>query len=79
MEAFPLPEAGFWDDEGCLDTGGGFTGGRKEPSDGCLGAGDCSGFLVCPGADLELTVSAVSTSSSSPMMCSLVGAGVGGA
>lgn len=79
MGASQLPEAGFWDDEGGLGTGGGLTGGRKEPPDSCLGAGGWDGFLICPGADLELTGSAVSISSSSPMMCSLAGAGVGGA
>ena len=75
MGASQLPVAGFWDDEGGLRTGGGLAGGRKELADDCLGAGGWDGFLICP----RDTGSAVSTSSSSPMMCSLAGAGVGGA
>ena len=69
-----LLDGGFREDEG-LATGGGMAGGRKELADDCLGAGGWDGFLICP----RDTGSAVSTSSSSPMMCSLAGAGVGGA
>ena len=74
MELSRLLDGGFREDEG-LATGGGMAGGRREPADDCLGAGGWDGFLICP----RDTGSAVSTSSSSPMMCSLAGAGVGGA